>query len=424
MVLKHRPWRTTEVEVGPEPVFVKRYHDARLPGRGLARWRDRRRARREASRLDELRRAGVPVPAVIDVREDEAGVELRLEYLAGTETLRERLDGAGGAPAHALARTLGALLGRLHAAGFAHGDLHAGNVLLGQGERAWIVDAAEITRASQSKCARDLVQAVAELREDTTVRFRARCWIEYVRTAPHVRRAEAASLAEAIEGAARIARRERVRVERDRWLRESGACALHVDGALRVLAPCATQRDAALGLARDAVQVASRGGTRDAVQATSSGAAPAEFRCVSRASRTAWTDAARLVEHRVPTVLPAVLVEAPSILACFELPRGARAPVPGSAEDARALGMLAGSLWDRGLALATCAVFLDAHGIAAVDAGAGLHAARSLRRCLLPWAAFGSISADFETAFLDAQRGSRVQRSMLQALFERAGRIA
>jgi KDO2-lipid IV(A) lauroyltransferase len=415
MVLKHRPWRTTEVEPGPEPVFVKRFHDARFPGTTVGRWRDRRRAEREARRLAQMARAGIPVPRVAGIRETEQGVELRLGFLADAIPCADVLAGARGPAPDALARTLGTLLARLHAAGLAHGDLHLRNVLVDRAGCAWIVDAAAVRRGSSAARARDLVAAAAVMRECTSARFRARGLLAYVRassgardTAPtgeaaSVRRDEAASLVEAVEGAARIARRERVHAERDRWLRPSGVCARHTDEGLRVLATLATTREDALHLARRAL------------------AAPASLPHAVRGrdARRAWTDAARLGEHGVPAVCPRVLVEAPFELALFDPPALARGPLraPDRAapDDARAVGALAGTLWDRGLSLFECDVMLDADGVAGVGARAGLVHPHSLDAALRPWRGFHA-APGFAEAFLSARRGSRIQRDTLRAL--------
>ncbi len=419
MVLKHRPWRTTEVERGPETVFVKRFHDARLPILGFSRWRDRRRARGEARRLGELARAGVAVPAVLGIRETAAGVELRLEYLHAAQTLEQRAESGFGPASNRLARALGELLAGLHGAGFAHGDLHLGNVLVDGSERAWLVDAAAIRRGSPSARAHDLVHAAAALRERSSARFRARCWLAYVRASTDARRAEAASLSEAIEGAARTARRERVRAERDRWLRESGVCARHVDGNLRVLAVRNLSRAEALLLARSESMT---------VPITAPTTGHATVRVHGRSARDAWTDAARLVEHRIPTALPLAFVESPRAAAVFGAPLGAREPVRDSTADALALGTLAGALWDRGLRLDRCDVAVDERGEAFMRAGAGIRAATRLEIALEPWRRLRPAAnetaittdwaarAEFVQGFLEAQRGSRMQREQLREL--------
>ncbi|MEA3191450.1 MAG: bifunctional N6-L-threonylcarbamoyladenine synthase / protein kinase Bud32 [Thermoplasmata archaeon] len=91
-----------------------------------ARIRDER-TRDEASLLAAARRAGVPVPLVLDV--DRAGATLELQAIPG-ETLRAVLARDGGEAAAARLRRLGGLAARLHDAGLAHGDLTTSNVLV------------------------------------------------------------------------------------------------------------------------------------------------------------------------------------------------------------------------------------------------------------------------------------------------------
>ncbi len=402
MVLKHRPWRTTEVEAGPNPVFVKRFHDGRFPWGPIGRLRDRQRARNEARRLAELARAGLPVPAVVGIAETANGVELRLEYLSGARPLEELLEEGSAA----LASRLGTLLARLHAAGFVHGDLHTGNVLVDASGKAWIVDAAAIRRGSSSARTGDLVRAAAEARERTSPRFRARFLLAYLRESRSGRRAEAPDLVEAIERAARIARRERVRAESDRWLRDSGVCARHADGELTLLAPRSIPREEALALGRRAI-------------AGLEGTSLKLLR--GRTARAAWRDACRLVEHGIPAVKPLVLIEAPSSIALFEPRADERTPARASPADCRAMGYLAGTLWDRGLELRGAEILVDGTGRASVPVGAGLEAAGTFARALRPWRGRGNApcwtsSAEFAAAFLDAQRGSRAQLETLRAL--------
>jgi len=435
-VLKHRPWRTTEVEAGPDPAFVKRFHDARFPGPAIGRLRDRRRARREAGRLEEMARAGLPVPGVLGIHETEAGVELRLAWLADARPVEDLLaDGSAE-----LAAALGDLLARVHAAGFAYADLHPGNVLVGSDGRAWLVDAAAIRRGSSAARARDLVNAAAAARERTSARFRARFLVAYVRGAPSVRRAEAAALAEAIEGAARIARRERVMAESDRWLRESGACARHVEGELSLLAPRSLSRDEAVSIARCALRgceeieptasqdpvatlrVASPVSSSQALRGLSGAESRGALRLVrGRGAVPEWLGAARLLEHGLAAARPLVLVETPPGMAVLAHPAAGRAPRRDSADDGRALGALAGALWDRGLALRRLDVLVDDRRGAFVRSPAELGNAGLLESALAPWRGRGGAdcwtsSAEFVAAFLESWRGSRVQREVLRGL--------
>jgi len=423
---------------------VKRFHDARWPGRVVGRWRDLRRARREERRLRELAQAGLPVPEVLGVRETPDGVELRTRWIAGARTVAELLEDPSGIPDR-LAAELGRLLGALHRAGFEHGDLHPGNVVIDAEQRAWLVDAAAI-RPTRGAPWLDLVKAAAHAREVTTARFRARFLVAYLRDAPRVLSDAPRVLSDAprvlsdaprilsdaprvlsdaprilsdappmlrddprlfavgLEVVARQERRRSVEAEGDRWLRESGVCALHQDGEFTVLVPHAVERDATLALVRHAVDGDALNGVEVArdVQA-----------------RAAWICATRLVEHRVPVLRPLALVVKPRPLALFALPEGARDVDARCRADAQALGTLAGTLSDRGLSLGRTVVVLDGQGTAYADPRCALEAPHVLGEGLAAWQALApaadrAMRLRFAAAFLRAHRGSRLERGELR----------
>jgi len=402
-VLKRRPWRTTEIEDGPVPVFVKRFHDERFPGRTVGRWRDLRRARREARILTELRAAGVPVPEVLGIESTTEGVELRLEFVRGARPVREVLDESN----RHLATRLGTLAARLHEAGFAHGDAHLDNVLVDAEGRVWIVDAASVRTVTRSRRTRDLVRAAAEAREVTSARFRARFLVAYRAGIGLARRDEGEFRLESIERAARLERRRHVAAENDRWFRESGVVTGLQDGERSLLARRSISTGKALEWAR---------------AASSSDVVPNAQVVRGQRARAAWSIHARLEEHRVPAARPLALLKSPIDFAIFTAPTGSRTPRPESSADARALGVLAGTLWDRGLTLASLDVAIDAHGAAFVDLAAQVSDAGHLARHLAPWcgddgSAFDwTTSADFVAAFTAAQRGSRLQREAVHAI--------
>ncbi len=97
----------------------KRYRHEALDGRIR-----RERTRLEAQILIEVRAAGVDAPAVIDI--DVAAATVRMRRIAGGR-LRADLE-KPGADVAVLCRRFGAIVGRLHAAGFIHGDLTTSNV--------------------------------------------------------------------------------------------------------------------------------------------------------------------------------------------------------------------------------------------------------------------------------------------------------
>jgi bifunctional N6-L-threonylcarbamoyladenine synthase / protein kinase Bud32 len=84
----------------------------------------RERTRLESQILQEVRAAGVTAPAVIDV--DVADATVRMARIGGIR-LRDALEQEPARIAE-LCHAFGALVGRLHAAGFVHGDLTTSNV--------------------------------------------------------------------------------------------------------------------------------------------------------------------------------------------------------------------------------------------------------------------------------------------------------
>ncbi len=83
------------------------------------------RVRAEARLMAEARATGVPVPIIYDVDLVENRIVMaRLEGPTAKEVLQ-----AGGPEAGALVRTLGEMVGRLHAADIVHGDLTTSNMI-------------------------------------------------------------------------------------------------------------------------------------------------------------------------------------------------------------------------------------------------------------------------------------------------------
>lgn len=96
------------------------------------------RARLEWRAARHLRDAGVPVPAPHAVAEQRRGRRVVgtlyvATWLPDRQTLAERLERDGREGIAPLLPQLGRALARMHAAGFDHRDLHAGNVLVGPG---------------------------------------------------------------------------------------------------------------------------------------------------------------------------------------------------------------------------------------------------------------------------------------------------
>ncbi len=137
IVTGHPDRNVARVSLGGRTAYLKREHRVR--------WRDRLRsaaagfgfaslATREARTLAALRRAGVPCPDWMAFAEDNQGHGcVLLAELPATIDLRQYLrDRRARTPAarFRFARSLGAALAGVHAAGFDHPDLYAKHVLV------------------------------------------------------------------------------------------------------------------------------------------------------------------------------------------------------------------------------------------------------------------------------------------------------
>ncbi|MBN8726790.1 MAG: 3-deoxy-D-manno-octulosonic acid kinase [Xanthomonadales bacterium] len=105
---------------------------------GLARTR----AMREFELLAELSNQGLPVPVPVAARIVRDGARYRGDLLTrridGSQTLAALLD-AGRADA-AVAKRIGAMLARFHAARVWHADLNAHNILVDAAGDTWLID--------------------------------------------------------------------------------------------------------------------------------------------------------------------------------------------------------------------------------------------------------------------------------------------
>lgn len=104
----------------------------------------RERTRLEAAILHEARRAGVNVPAVLDV--DLAEATLRIRFLEGAR-LREVIERDPHTGAH-WARRFGEAIGRLHAAGIVHGDPTTSNAHV-DGDQVALIDFGLAARSAE-----------------------------------------------------------------------------------------------------------------------------------------------------------------------------------------------------------------------------------------------------------------------------------
>jgi tRNA A-37 threonylcarbamoyl transferase component Bud32 len=312
--LQARAFRSVSLETqGGEARIVKRFHH---PTPWLALF-DGLRARRERRAHEELSALGLPVPRVLGLERAGSTWELALACVPNARGLDELL--AGRAPPvawNALLVELARLLARVQNAGFAHGDLHPGNVLLDERGAPWLIDLQRVRRETPepSRCLSELVECAAFAREHLGPVARQRFLVAWLQAlAPALRpRLQGSELLLAIERRARRRRAERVRAGLGRWLRESSRVTW-ADGGWerRWRMGAAAEREGWLVL---------RGAAREL--------------------RAHWLGAARLFEHGIPCAIPARL-ELARGRAVFEIQRRRGA----SEVELRAL------LAERGLAL-------------------------------------------------------------------------
>lgn len=335
VLLQARAFRSVSLEgEGEAGVVVKRFHH---PNPLLA-LLDRRRARREHAALAALHLAGASVPRPLGVQRGTRGWELRLAAVPRARPLAEHLGAApppGGWPA--LLARLGRLLAEVQQAGWAHGDPHPGNVLVDAHGRPWLIDLQRARRAAPepARCLAELVECAGHVREALPARTRL-CFLVAWRKAlaPALRpQLASAALARAVEDRARAFRRASVRAHLDRWLRPSS----RVEPAAELGPGALVRRDLA-GFGR--AELLAR--------------APHRLRAPAAELRQRWLGAARLREHGLPVLGPALYVPGAA----------GRAGWAAFEEDAgRAPATLASLLADRGLRLHAAELGKAAQGV-------------------------------------------------------------
>ena len=334
--------------------------------------RDRVRAAREHDVLTALYARGIRVPRPLGLAPaDGGGWEVTMECIPDAVPLADLFDGRSPWPRspNRVAVELGRLLADLHAAGVRHADLHAGNVLVGDGRpvaidfhKARIVERPE--RGFARAASRNLTQLVAGSREAVEPGFRARFATAWRRALPDRLRAalpEPRALAASVERAGRLLRREVVLARRRRWTRDGTAChalsdergftALDVPGQ-RITADVAEQRFDALARLGAGLHPHPHDPDRRVLVVEGE----------SASLRAAWYAAARLWEHRLPCGRPLAVSLSDSAWFALEVPADAQ---PDRALAPDALHALAAALADRGVAptIADRAhVFVDARG--------------------------------------------------------------
>ena len=260
-----------------------------------------------------------------EVHRLEAGWCLTMDRVSNGRPLTRVLE-TESAPSD-LAEQLGRLIAQLVHLGMLHGDLHLDNLVVDAESKVWLVDFGQArTRDKRILLANreDLLALLGSLRELTDPDLRARLVATYVEFVG----AESAGCAlDELELAARRTRRHAVLGNLARWTRESGvAREISVAGRSEILARRAPN-------AASTLLVESGDG-----------------------AMRAWLTAARLFEHRVPTLAPVRLLVKPKLAAEFELPAGVLPLSEVRAETtdealAESMDSLTGKLHDRGLQL-------------------------------------------------------------------------
>lgn len=365
IVLKTNAKRTVEREAaldGPAHA-VKRYHAPRIGG-----WFDGLRARSEFRLHEQLFARGFPVPRAIEVRRGDAW-EVVTEWIEDAPALDRILRGEAPWPAApaTVAQSLGQLLANAHVIGLDHPDLHPGNVLVGAGGRAWLVDLRRARIRAQLDAherLHDLIHVAAGVRELVSARFRARFFAAYAHALPVALRSVLEphdTVVRDIERAARVVRREHVERARLRWTRSSSSCRAvrtpAFDGiASRALTDDDVERCVALALRSPTGFATSlRLASGDELLAL-------PFHGPAAAVRASWLDAVRLADHHLDVARPLAWHRGPRAWAMLALPSSVR-PVPFDTD--RTFAAFFDALHDRGIALREperALWFRDEHG--------------------------------------------------------------
>jgi len=336
--LKRGLHRDVELRPGADGawVVVKHYRS-----RGaLRRLGDRRRAAREEALLAGLHAAGVRVPRPLALERDREGWRLAMEPVEGARTLAELLEAGSPLPA-GLARDLGSAVGRAHAVGLRHGDLHAGNLLVDVRGEGWLVDLAAARHTDpleERRLREDLVALLADAIERAPRAELARFVAAWLAEQPAARRRRWREPAErrALAAEARRHRRRSLRRHADRWTRASGLCAAHAVGDARLL----VARDAPPHLA-DASELATLLAGEEPASALEARGLVLD---AERGAAARWTRVGIARQHALPALAPLALRTDPDAeAALYHGPPGLRPAVPDGSDAARAL--------DRALAL-------------------------------------------------------------------------
>jgi len=103
----------------------------------LDRWIRDKRTIHEAKIIVELKKAGVPAPAIILL--DRSSSTIYMQYIKGIE-LKRALDGLDPIKVEKIAGRLGEIVGKMHLRKIVHGDLTTSNIILDKMERIYLID--------------------------------------------------------------------------------------------------------------------------------------------------------------------------------------------------------------------------------------------------------------------------------------------
>jgi len=91
----------------------------------------------EAKIIVELKKAGVPAPAIMLL--DRSSSTIYMQYINGIE-LKRALDELDPIKIEKIARRLGEIIGKMHLKKIVHGDLTTSNIILDKSEKIYLID--------------------------------------------------------------------------------------------------------------------------------------------------------------------------------------------------------------------------------------------------------------------------------------------
>ncbi len=352
--IKRGPHRSIAIRTSPEAgaSIVKRYRARHL-------WRrlgDRGRARNEFGILRALHELGLAVPEPYEVRRVGDAWELSCAAIAGARSLLECLRWPASLPVEPaqLARRLGTLVGRAHAAGLVHGDLHAGNLLLDEQGRPWLIDftrARLVERTPGDVLRRDLVTLAADAREFAPLRLRRRFLVAWrAALGPRSRADLGPAFLVQLEELARARRGEALLEHQDRWSRASGLCERVQLAGLDVLI---ARTDGDGGAERDAERrerAVAWLSLEPGAHLPGDDASGVLVVDDSQHAARSWRSLGRAWQHRLPGVVPLAFVAGERARGLYRAPAKS-APLAAEARAAEGLGSLHAQLDERGLEL-------------------------------------------------------------------------